>query len=1699
MTVAAWIFSRTFPFDDATIVSKRDGGQTGYQLDTTVDTGPRTAGFKLTSSSGANMLRYGTTVMQLNQWYHVVGVYDAAALTMTVYVDGAVDNGPLVGTVTASQLNSPLEVDVGRRPGLAGFEFSGLIDEVIIYNRALTAAEVQAVYTSGVAADPVPPSVSLTAPAAGSTASHVVPISANASDNVAVTSVQFLADGASVGTDTAAPYTVSWDTTPLPNGVHVLTAVARDAAGNQTTSTPVSVTTLNPAFVNEVVVPGITAATTIVFLPGGRMLVGELTETIWVVQPGAAQPDATPFLQLDYSQMFGEQGLMDIVLDPNFAQNNYYYVFYTKGFPGQNNRDTVSRFTASGNRTVAGSEFVVWQDDANSNSEHHGGALGFGPDGKLYVSTGEHFNPPDAQRLDSFHGKILRLNSDGTVPSDNPFFDGNGPNKDAIWAYGLRNPFRMSFDSVTGRLYIADVGGNDPNTAFEEVNLGVRGANYGWPLCEGDCAVSGVTSPIFSYPHLGRDASITGGFVYRGSQFPSGYYGTYFFADYVQNTIKQLTFDANGNVSAVLNFWPSDGTPDGPVVGDPVKLVQGPDGAIYYVDIGFNDQHVPNPAAIRRVRYSIANQPPVAAASAVPLSGQPPLPVTFSSAGSVDPEGAALTYAWTFGDGGTSTLANPQHTYQAAGLYTARLSVSDGVNSSLSGDLSITVGNPPTASILAPTDGSTFRAGDVINFSGSGSDPEDGNLPASAFSWTILFHHDSHLHPGGGVAGTKTGTLTIPTSGHDFEGATNYEIVLTVTDSTGLTSSKSVTVVPQKVNLSFDSVPSGLTVTVDGISKQTPFVVGDLIGFQHTLDAPGQVSGGSAYTFSSWSDGGAQSHGIVVPAVDASYVATFSTAAPSGAVAAYGFEEGSGSSAGDSSGNGNAGILNGATWTTAGKYGRGLSFNGSTNYVDLGNPAALRITGSMTWSAWIMATAAPADDGQIVAKSGGGAEGWQFKTSPDTGPHTFGVAVSADGSSNTQRYSNTVRALGTWYYVAGVYDATARTLHVYVNGALDDGVLAGTVPGSQFDSSQNVNIGRRSGGFYFQGTLDELRIYSRALSAAEIVTDMNTPIAAQNLDTQPPSQPGNLGAVSATGTQVNLSWTASTDDVGVTGYLIERCQGAVCSSFAQIATVTATTYSDFGLAVNTSYSYRVRAKDAAAHTSLYSNVATVVTVDSQSPTTPGSLGAVPQGGSQINLSWTASTDDVGVTAYLVERCQGNGCASFAQVGTTAATTYSDQGLTTATSYSYRVRATDAANHLSQYSNVASAVTGDTQSPTAPTNLNATAQSGTQINLTWTAATDNVAVTIYRIERCQGNGCVNFAEVGTSASTSFNDTGLSAATVYLYRVRAGDAAGNLGAYSTVATATTQAGGDSQAPSVPGGLAALVVAAGQINVSWSASTDNVGVTGYRVERCQGASCSTFAQIATPSGLSFIDAGLAGSTSYSYRVRAADAASNLSGYATVSNATTQALSSLVAAYSFREGSGTSLLDISGRVHNGVIANASWTSSGKYGNALVFNGTSSLVTIADTAALHLTTGMTVEAWVNPTLVNGAWRDVVYKGDDNYYLEATTTRSGGRPGAGFRLPANIEVFGTSNLALNTWTHIAMTYNGTTLRFYVNGVQVASSNRSGSMITSTNPLQIGGDSIYGQFFQGTIDDVRVYNVALTQAQIQADMNAPVGG
>src|SRR2546425_162542 len=382
---------------------------------------------------------------------------------------------------------------------------------------------------------------------------------------------------------------------------------------------------------------------------------------------------------------------------------------------------------------------------------------------------------------------------------------------------------------------------------------------------------------------------------------------------------------------------------------------------------------------------------------------------------------------------------------------------------------------------------------------------------------------------------------------------------------------------------------------------------------------------------------------------------------------------------------------------------------------------------------------------------------------------------------------------------------------------------------------------------------------------------------------------------------MKMAGAGESGDVGGTGYRLERCTGAECSTFTLVATPPATSYTDTALAPSTSYSYRVKAVDAAGNVGAASPVASATTsADTTPPTAPASLTATASTSAySISLSWAAATDDVGVTGYRLERCTGAECSTFTLVATPTATSYTDTALAPSTSYSYRVKAVDAASTVGGGGVAAgnserpappaatASTSADTTPPSAPTGLTAAAASATQISLTWAASTDDVGVTGYRVERCQGAECTTFTPVATPPGTSDSDTGLSPITSYSYRVKALDAAGNVSTASAPATASTLA--DTTPPSAPATLTVTAASATQISLTWAASTDDVGVTGYGVERCTGADCASFTPIATPTGTTYSDTGLSPSTSYSYQVRAGDAAGNVSGGSPVARATT------------------------------------------------------------------------------------------------------------------------------------------------------------------------------------------------------------------
>ena len=503
-------------------------------------------------------------------------------------------------------------------------------------------------------------------------------------------------------------------------------------------------------------------------------------------------------------------------------------------------------------------------------------------------------------------GTVLRIDpATGAGVSGNPFFTSPDANARRIVAYGLRNPFRITQRPGTDELWTGDVGWN----TWEEIDRVVAPAsttasNFGWPCYEGSSPQSGyqgaglnlcsslystpgsVIAPYYTYNHSAcvvnytgchtGGSSITGVAFYQGGSYPSQYNGALFFADHTRNEIWAMLPGTNGlpDPSRLQSFVGVDAT--GGAAGHPVDLKIGPGGDLFYVDM--------DDGTVHRITYAAANQPPTAVITANPNNGPVPLSVNFDGTGSSDPEGKPLTYSWDLnGDGtfGDATGPTASYTYTTAGVYHPSLRVADDQGASDTASVTVTAGNTaPTGVIDSPASSLTWKVGDTINFSGHATDPQDGPLPASALTWSLIVHHcftptDCHTHLIQTINGVSSGSFTAP----DHSYPCWLELQLTATDPGGLTSTTSVRLDPKTVVLTFKTNPGGLVLTdlvVNEAPSTTPFSMTVVVGSANSVSAPSpQQFKKSTYFFTSWSDGGAQSHTITAPAVNTTYTATY--------------------------------------------------------------------------------------------------------------------------------------------------------------------------------------------------------------------------------------------------------------------------------------------------------------------------------------------------------------------------------------------------------------------------------------------------------------------------------------------------------------------------------------------------------------------------------------------------------------------------------------------------------------------------------------------------------------------------------------------------------------------------------------------------------------------------------------------------------
>jgi glucose/arabinose dehydrogenase len=624
-------------------------------------------------------------------------------------------------------------------------------------------------------------------------------------------------------------------------------------------------------FTQSLVAGGIASPTAMAVAPDGRVFVSQKAGQLRVVKNG--QLLSTPFLTVNTTNV-GERGLLGIAFDPDFAANKYVYVYYTATSPAPHNR--VSRFTAGGDVAVAGSEKVLLDQPAlGTATNHNGGDMHFGPDGKLYIAVGENAQPDLSPSLTSTFGKVLRINKDGSIPTDNPFYNQTTGVYRSIWARGFRNPYTFDVQPGTGKIYVNDVG-HVGDEAWEEIDLLTKGANYGWPAVQGpQTGSSQYQNPVYSYQHGPGGVNgicIAGAAFYNppagaANAFGAAYAGDYFFADFGAGWVHVLDADGGG----VADFATG--------LTNPVDLAVAADGSLLYLQRG----NASSPAGLYKIAKvagpGILTEPQDATVA-------PGEPATFT----VEANGpGTLSYQWLRNGqpiaGATAasyTLASAQAADSGA-VFRVRVTNTGGSVTSDGATLTVTGNRPPAPAISAPLGGSKFVAGQPVQFAGGATDPEDGTVPAAGLTWSVSYFTNGQKRPAvAPFSGTTGGSFT-PDTVTPYLGIDVFcRVYLTATDSAGRKATVYRDVQPTVSTFKLatavmgGSATPGLTLTLDGNPQTTPKTISSVVGLTRTLAAPAsQTVGGVTYDFVSWSDGKAASHTISVKAAATTYAATY--------------------------------------------------------------------------------------------------------------------------------------------------------------------------------------------------------------------------------------------------------------------------------------------------------------------------------------------------------------------------------------------------------------------------------------------------------------------------------------------------------------------------------------------------------------------------------------------------------------------------------------------------------------------------------------------------------------------------------------------------------------------------------------------------------------------------------------------------------
>jgi glucose/arabinose dehydrogenase len=593
-------------------------------------------------------------------------------------------------------------------------------------------------------------------------------------------------------------------------------------------------TGLPEGFVAEQVCSGIDCVN-MAFDPDDNIFVVAKSGGVYLVKDGVFYPEPIISLPVDTN---GERGLLGIAIDPDFESNHYVYVYYTvSGL----SRNRISRFMFHEDDGEVGQEEIILTLDHLEADVHNGGAIKFGADGKLYIATGDGYNNVNAQSQQSLLGKILRLNPDGTIPTDNPFYLQNTGVYKSIYAYGFRNPFSFSFDK-NNRLFVNDVGSG----SYEEINEVYAGKNYGWPIVEGKLSNNpnatepeNYQDPLYAYSH-DKGCAIVGSTFYNSTipAFPENYNGKYFFTDFCNWNIN--LFDLNTN--EVSTFITSSLAP--------VFLSVSDKGEFYFMTFNYVVS-----GAVWRVKYAPGGSPAIniqpqsqvktvgeSVRFEIGASGESPLIFQWMIDG-VDINGATDKVLVISG----LSLTDNNHTYSC------RVENEVGANVSQPALLIVTDRNRPQITFETPYQHLLYKAGDTVFIKAIVTDEIQGLLPDSVLNWQVNFQHNIHAHPVLTARGTDSIGFVVPKIGETSSNVW-FRAYLTAINNIGLSNSSFMEIFPKVVNVTIESGKStGVGVSLDGTVQPTPFSFSSVAGMTRTLNAPYKhYEYDSVFTFYRW-------------------------------------------------------------------------------------------------------------------------------------------------------------------------------------------------------------------------------------------------------------------------------------------------------------------------------------------------------------------------------------------------------------------------------------------------------------------------------------------------------------------------------------------------------------------------------------------------------------------------------------------------------------------------------------------------------------------------------------------------------------------------------------------------------------------------------------------------------------------------------